>query len=168
MVFLTAVNDAMLCAQAMKRGAVDFLLKPIDSTQLLEAVNRALELDAQNHLNQLSHRLMQLRVDSLTPKQRLVMSQVMLGRLNKQIADELEICEKTVKVHRARVMTKMRVRSVAELVYLGTRFGILSDAPQMIGVTGIVAHSLAGPRLSDVQSPIKDRATRIDEHALFS
>lgn len=120
-VFLTGSADVPLCAQAMREGAVDFLTKPVDEDALVGAVMAALHRDAghrqaHNHQAQTEHRLA-----SLTPREREVLDHVMNGRLNKQIASDLGTAEKTVKVHRARAMEKMNVRSVAELVRMVER-----------------------------------------------
>jgi FixJ family two-component response regulator len=117
-VFLTGKGDVPTSVQAMKRGAVDFLLKPVENKALFAAIDMAL----QRHVSRQAHRLEQhgitTRLDRLSAREREVMDLVVLGRLNKQIAAELGIAEKTVKVHRGRVMEKMEVRSVAELVHL--------------------------------------------------
>jgi FixJ family two-component response regulator len=128
-VFLTGQSDIQTSVTAMKAGAVDFLTKPIDCVQLIEAVDRALRRDAESRLERNLRRVIQLRFDELTPRERQVMAQVIHGRLNKQIAADLGTGEKTIKVHRARVMLKMQVRSVPELVRLGARIGLTGDAP---------------------------------------
>lgn len=120
-VYLTGSADVAICAAAMRDGAVDFLTKPVDEAQLARAVARALARDAgrrqaHKHQAQTEHRLA-----SLTPREREVLDHVMNGRLNKQIASDLGTAEKTVKVHRARAMEKMSVRSVAELVRMVER-----------------------------------------------
>lgn len=115
-VFLTGEGDISTCARAMKAGAVDFLVKPVDDENLLGAVLRALVRSARvrQHLNERA--TMRARINELTPREFEVMQHVIAGKLNKQIADELNFAEKTVKVHRGRVMQKMRVTSVADLV----------------------------------------------------
>lgn len=117
-IFLTAFGDIPTSVQAIRHGAVDFLTKPVEKETLLNAIRNALEYDEQrrehrNHLQQGRNRL-----SSLTPREHAVFDQVIAGRLNKQIADSLRMCERTVKAHRARVMEKMGVRTVAELVQL--------------------------------------------------
>lgn len=117
-IFLSGHGDIPSTVRAMRDGALDFLTKPVKTQTLLEAVTRALERDAAR-VNQLA-RLAELRARyaSLTPRERQVMAGVIAGRLNKQICYTLNSAERTVKTHRARVMTKMKVRSVAELVRL--------------------------------------------------
>ena len=105
----------------MKAGAVDFLTKPIDHERLLAAVEEALRRDAEQRLVRALRSRIQQRLEKLTPRERDVMEGIIRGLLNKQIAAEVGIGEKTVKVHRARVMTKMRARSVAELVQLAAK-----------------------------------------------
>jgi FixJ family two-component response regulator len=117
-VFLTGYGDIQMSVLAMRRGAVDFLTKPIDTQALLAALNAALEKDARRR--ETSRQLQDVRrsYDSLTARERAVFEQVVVGRLNKQIATSLSTCERTIKAHRAHVMEKMHARSVAELVHL--------------------------------------------------
>ena len=116
-----------MAVKAMKNGAVDFLPKPFNDQDLIDAINRALDshqalLDEQTGMAEI-----QARIDRLTPREHQVMELVITGMLNKQIAFELGTGEKTIKVHRARVMEKMEAESVAELVKLAARIGI--DGP---------------------------------------
>jgi FixJ family two-component response regulator len=117
-IFITGHGDVPSSVQAMKLGAVDFLTKPVHDEDLIEAVRAAVERDfaARRQLSELE--TVSKKVSQLTPREREVMDHVISGRLNKQIAAAMQISEKTVKVHRARVMAKMAVRSVAELVRL--------------------------------------------------
>jgi FixJ family two-component response regulator len=115
-VFLTGMGDIQTSVHAMKEGAVDFLTKPVDPGQLLAAIDQALWRDSQQRMQRAIQVTFDQRFNTLTPRERLVMGHVVRGRLNKQIAGLLGCVEKTVKVHRARVMAKMRVRSVADLV----------------------------------------------------
>jgi FixJ family two-component response regulator len=117
-IFLTAHADVPTGVQAMKRGATDFLLKPADEEQLLNAVRRAVIWHSAERARRDQLHSFQDRVQSLTQREREVMEHVVRGRLNKQIAGDLGISEKTVKVHRAHVMVKMGTRSVAALVHL--------------------------------------------------
>ena len=123
-VFLTGRGDIHASVSAMKAGAVDFLTKPFDVYLLFDAIERALSLDATQRAARASHLLIQQRVSALTPRERQVLERVVSGRLNKQIAADLGTGEKTVKVHRARVMSKMGAHSVAELVQLASRAGV--------------------------------------------
>ncbi len=123
-VFLTGNGDIKTGVGAMKEGAVDFLTKPIDGVRLFAAVEQALQRDQARRAQVEICRVIQDRLDTLTPRERQVMAQVVRGRLNKQIAADLGTGEKTVKVHRARVMSKMAARSLAELVQLGARVGM--------------------------------------------
>jgi FixJ family two-component response regulator len=117
-IFLSGYADIQTCVHAMKVGAVDFLTKPVDEARLFAAVDHALQLDLAARSKCAVRRSVEQRVDALTPRERQVMDHVIHGRLNKQIAGDLGIQEKTVKVHRGSVMSKMKVRSVAELVRL--------------------------------------------------
>ncbi|MEN3362847.1 MAG: hypothetical protein V7606_121 [Burkholderiales bacterium] len=116
-VFLTGHGDIPTSVQAMKRGAVDFLLKPVDDEVLLEAIRRAIVIHASEKSRGQRQDEIRQRHSCLTAREREVMQQVIAGSMNKQIAAALGISVKTVKVHRARAMEKMGVRSVAELVH---------------------------------------------------
>lgn len=122
-VFISGGSDVPTSVIAMKAGAVDFLTKPFDDTVLLAAVHEAVRRDLENRLAQSGRTDFEARLGRLTARERAVFARVILGKLNKQIAAELAIVEKTVKVHRGRVMRKMGVRSLAELVRLADRFG---------------------------------------------
>ncbi len=126
-VFLTGHGDLQQGVDAMKAGAVDFLTKPIDSARLVAAVDEAIRLDAAEREERALRDLIRKRLATLTFRERQVMEQVTRGKLNKQIAVLLGIGEKTVKVHRARVMSKMIVDSVPELVRLAARVGIANE-----------------------------------------
>ncbi len=130
-VFLTGYGDIQKGVDAMKAGAVDFLTKPIDSERLMAAVDEAMRLDAAERDERALRNLIRKRLATLTFRERQVLEQVARGKLNKQIALQLGIGEKTVKVHRARVMSKMTVRSVPELVQLAARVGIANEIPLM-------------------------------------
>ncbi|KYF69616.1 response regulator transcription factor [Sorangium cellulosum] len=120
-VFLTGHGDVPSSVRAMKAGAVDFLTKPCDDTDLLAAVARAIARDAAARAARSEQQALRTRFDALTPREREVCLRVARGLLNKQIADELGAAEKTIKVHRGRVMEKLGVESVAELVRLVDR-----------------------------------------------
>jgi FixJ family two-component response regulator len=136
-VFLTGMGDIQTSVDAMKEGAVDFLTKPIDNVRLFAAVDQALRRDEEQRVQVEIRRLIHHRLETLTPRERQVMAQVIRGRLNKQIAAELGTGEKTVKVHRARMMSKMVARSVAELVQLGARVGVEIEPALSIGTTAL-------------------------------
>ena len=126
-VFLTASADIPVSVRAMKAGAVGFLTKPVDEAQLVAAVNEAFAIDEVGRRARTLARPLQQRLSTLTPRERQVLAQVVAGRLNKQIAAELGTAEKTVKVHRARVMHKLGVRTVAELVHFTNRVGFVAN-----------------------------------------
>jgi RNA polymerase sigma factor (sigma-70 family) len=123
-IFLTGHGTVPLCARALKAGAVDFLQKPCNDQDLLEAIDTALTQDHHAHQAQRQRAKLQQRVATLTPRERDVFAQVITGKLNKQIAAVLGTSEKTVKVHRARVMQKMHAPSLAELVRMADTVGI--------------------------------------------
>lgn len=115
-IFLTGRGDIPTSVRAIKSGAVDFLTKPVNDTDLLRAVNAALST-AREQLSQIAgSAALATRAASLTPKEREVMQHVVAGKLNKQIAAELGTSEQNIKIHRGRVMQKMEVQSVADLV----------------------------------------------------
>jgi len=126
-VFLTGRGDIQTSVAAMKAGAVDFLTKPIEAQRLLAAVDQALKRDTELRLKRELQDAIEARTGRLTPRERQVMACVVRGRLNKQIAAELGTGEKTVKVHRGRVMTKMGVRSLPELVWLASRVKVAME-----------------------------------------
>jgi len=123
-VFITGHGDIPTSVRAMKAGAVDFLSKPFDAKDLLEAIERALDRTRRESGERAAARDAKLLVSTLTPREHEVMLHVLAGELNKQIAAKLGTSEKTVKVHRGRVMRKMKVRSVADLVRLCEKAGI--------------------------------------------
>lgn len=123
-VFITGHGDVPMTVKAMKAGAVDFLQKPVKDKILLAAVEQALSRAARERAERAEIRKIRLRLDSLTPREQEVMALVTAGKLNKQIAYELGTVEKTIKVHRARVMDKMGAKSVAELVRMAEKVGI--------------------------------------------
>jgi FixJ family two-component response regulator len=120
-VFLTGHADVASIVQAMKAGAVDFLTKPVAGSTLLDAVRRALARDRESRESRAEAARLRARFDSLTPRERAVFDRVVSGRLNKQIADELKIAERTVKMQRAHLMAKLGVGSAAELGALAER-----------------------------------------------
>jgi FixJ family two-component response regulator len=120
-IFLTGHADVPTTVNAMKQGALDLLEKPVDAAVLLSAIVRALERDDRLRGIRAQREITDHRLSTLTPREREVLTHVMSGRLNKQIAADLGTAEKTVKVHRARGMEKMHVRSVAELVRIFER-----------------------------------------------
>lgn len=122
-IFLTGHGDVSQSVQAMKHGAFDFLTKPVNAKNLLPAIHAAIEKDAVARQEQARLSEISARLNTLTPREREVLEHVVTGQLNKQIADDLGITEATVKMHRARVMAKMKVQSVAELSRLVERCG---------------------------------------------
>jgi FixJ family two-component response regulator len=127
-VFLTGYGDVPTSVQAMKRGAIDFLLKPVDDEVLLKTIRDAIAMHAHEKIREAHQEQIKERHACLTMREREVMGQVIGGRLNKQIAADLGISLKTVKVHRARAMEKMGVRSVAALVHACNTAGIGESA----------------------------------------
>jgi FixJ family two-component response regulator len=125
-VFMTAYRDVPGSVKAMKRGAVDFLIKPINKQDILEAIERAVTKTRETRLQQARTTDIRHRIKTLTPREAEVFALVVTGMLNKQIAAELGVSEKMVKVHRGRVMEKMRAGSVAELVRLADDGGVIS------------------------------------------
>ena len=125
-VFLTGHGDIPMSVRAIKDGAVDFLTKPVEDTQLIAVIEQAIRTGAEMRERAVEIQHIREREVLLTPREREVMGLVVTGMLNKQIAYDLGTSEKTVKVHRARVMEKMQVSSVAALVRLVDR---LANAP---------------------------------------
>ena len=123
-VFVSGHADVRTSVKAMKAGAVDLLTKPVDAHDLIAAIQRAVTKDERDRATEARRAEIQWRVRLLTPRETEVFALVVTGMLNKQIAVALGIGEKTVKVHRARVMEKMRAGSVAELVRLADEAGV--------------------------------------------
>ena len=123
-VFISAHGDIPASVRAMKGGAVDFLEKPFDDEGLLGAVDSAIQLDVELRKQRAARLEVQHGLDHLTPREHEVLTYVISGMLNKVIARELEVSEKTVKVHRGRVMNKMGARSLANLVRMAETVGI--------------------------------------------
>lgn len=129
-VFITGHGDVPMSVRAMKDGAIDFLPKPFQDDELLAAVRRALDLDRERRAERASLDALVARLGSLTPRESEVFALVVTGMLNKQIALELGTAEKTVKVHRGRVMEKMQAASFADLVRMAGRLGASLRAPR--------------------------------------
>ena len=126
-IFITGRGSIPMSVRAMKEGAVEFLTKPARSRDLLAAIRAAIERDRGSHRARLEAGALRERYERLTPREREVMTFVIAGLLNKQIAGELATTERTVKFHRAHIMEKMEADSVAELVRMAGQLGI---APQ--------------------------------------
>jgi FixJ family two-component response regulator len=123
-VFLTGHADVATSVRAMKNGAVDFLTKPVQEAELLDAVSRALRRDAEGMAHRRKMASLRARYTSLTPREQQVLAVVTAGNLNKEAALELGISEKTIKVHRGRVMAKMAAPSLADLVRFAEALGV--------------------------------------------
>jgi two-component system response regulator FixJ len=117
-IFITGHGDVPMAVQAMKEGAFEFIQKPFRDQDLLDRINHALKLDAENRSTVARRADIQHRIESLTPRERQVMDLVVDGAANKVIAIDLTLSERTVEIHRAKVMEKMGARSVAHLVKL--------------------------------------------------
>lgn len=126
-VFLTGHGNIPASVQAMKAGAVQFLTKPVDENELLQAIQEAVERDRHARKQHVEMSGLRDRYESLTAREQEVMQQVISGMLNKQIAAELDITEDTVKFHRGHIMRKMRADSLADLVRMAGALDIRSD-----------------------------------------
>jgi RNA polymerase sigma factor (sigma-70 family) len=130
-IFITGHGDIPMSVRAMKAGAVEFLTKPFRDQDLLDAIRIALEKDNARRGQQKELTDLKERFDSLTPREQKVISMVVSGMLNKQIADELGTAENTVKVHRSRAIEKMHAQSLAELVKMVEKLKSSSE-PRML------------------------------------
>ncbi len=128
-VFMTAHGQIPDSVRAIQRGAVDFLVKPVDGTVLLAAVSRALAQDAAARVARAREQSLRGRYERLTPREREVFLHLISGQLNKQVAADLEITERTIKAHRASILQKLEVSSMAELARLAADLGIGSSRP---------------------------------------
>ena len=123
-IFITGHGDIPMSMDAMKKGAYDFLAKPFEEAQLMDAVHGALEKNAQDRASRVEAETVKNLTDRLTPREKEVLPYIIAGFLNKQIAFKLSIAEKTVKVHRGHIMEKLGVDSVAELVRFAEKANI--------------------------------------------
>lgn len=149
-VFLTGQGDMPTCVQAMKRGAADFLTKPVDMHTLVEAVRAAIERGESEQAAHAEVHALEARYEQLTEREREVLVAVLAGKLNKQIASDLHVVEQTVKFHRARLMERMQARTVAELVLMAARIGVAPTphpAPHPVAAPKASCHR-AGPAIT--------------------
>jgi RNA polymerase sigma factor (sigma-70 family) len=126
-IFLTGNGDIPMSVRAIKQGAVDFLTKPVNDTNLIAAIHDAIEKDRVARQAHATLSELQQLLAKLTPREREVLSHVVSGKPNRQIAAELGTVEKTIKVHRANLRKKLNVQSLAELVKLADRLGVTSS-----------------------------------------
>ena len=129
-IFITGHGDIPMSVQAMKSGAIEFLTKPFRDQDLLDAIQLGLARDRARRQNEKALAALRERFESLSPREREIMIQVAHGRLNKQIAAEIGIAEATVKVHRSRLMHKMKARSLPELSRMADKLKLVSEEPQ--------------------------------------
>ena len=126
-IFVTGCSDVQTSVHAMKSGAVDFLTKPVQTETLLARVRQAIDIDRERRTARLEVSELRQRYDTLTDREKTVFLGVIGGALNKQLAVELDTCERTIKTHRARMMAKLQAHSLADLVRIARLIGI---APQ--------------------------------------
>jgi FixJ family two-component response regulator len=129
-IFITGHGDIPMTVQAMKGGAIKFLTKPFRDQELLDAIQLGLSRDRARRENEQALDALRDRFDSLSPREREIMIEVMRGRLSKQIAGDIGIAEATVKVHRSRAMRKMNARSLPELGRMADKLKLAPEKPQ--------------------------------------
>ncbi len=127
-IFVTGHGDVPMSVKAIKRGAVEFLTKPVREQELLDAVRMGIERDRERRKQDLAISSLRNRYESLTVREREIMHLVTRGLLNKQVAAELNLSEVTVKVHRGRIMQKMEAKSLAELVRMSDQIGNIPES----------------------------------------
>jgi FixJ family two-component response regulator len=148
-IFLTGCGDVPISVRAIKAGAVDYITKPVDVPRLLESVRFALSLDAARRADRLRVQEIRNRYDTLEAIERAVFNGVVTGRRNKQLAAELDKCERTIKTYRAEMMAKLNVKSLPELVSIAQ---LLRRANQTVERPGKPAYRIA-PRCDHVDEP---------------
>src|ERR1700736_564135 len=126
-IFITGHGDIPMSVQAMKGGAIEFLTKPFRDQDLIDAIQLGLSRDRARRENEVTLGALRVRFDSLSPREREIMIQVVQGRLSKQIAHDLGVSENTVKVHRSNLMRKMSVRSLPELGQMADKLKLVSE-----------------------------------------
>ena len=131
-VFLSGKGDIPATVQAMRAGAEDFLTKPARKEVLFPAIERALARDAQDRSQRVRRHELRARFDTLTPREREVLDHVLSGQLNKQIASDIDASERTIKAHRAHLLAKLQVQSVAELSHLAHEAGFFASHEQPV------------------------------------
>ena len=129
-IFITGHGDIPMSVQAMKGGAIEFLTKPFRDQELLDAIQLGLYRDRARRENQKALAALRERFESLSPREREIMVQVAHGRLSKQIAGDIGLAEATVKVHRSRLMHKMKARSLPELSRMADKLTLVPEEPQ--------------------------------------
>jgi FixJ family two-component response regulator len=129
-IFITGHGDIPMSVQAMKGGAIEFLTKPFRDQELLDAIQLGLSRDRARQENRKALAALRERFESLSPREREIMVQVAHGRLSKQIAGDIGIAEATVKVHRSRLMHKMKARSLPELSRMADKLKLVPEEPQ--------------------------------------
>ena len=122
-VFITAHGDVPMAVQAMRQGAQDFIQKPFRDQDLLDCINRALETAVKERVILRETQIVKQHINDLTPREREVLDMIIAGKANKVIAIEMGLSQRTVEVHRAKLMDKLQVRSLADLVRIVTRAG---------------------------------------------
>jgi FixJ family two-component response regulator len=128
-IFMTGHGEILDSVRAIQRGAVDFLTKPVDGEILLAAVARALAQDTVSRAERARRQILRSRYERLTPREREVFLHLISGQLNKQVASDLQITERTIKLHRANILEKLQVGSMAELARLAVNLGIDPSVP---------------------------------------
>ena len=131
-IFITGYAELAIGVQAMRRGATDFLQKPVDDETLFDAIRHAVEVSRGRRTAEAERKELQRRYDSLTPREREVFALITRGLLNKQVAAELGAAERTIKAHRARVMEKMGAESLADLVRSASLLGVGAASPSAV------------------------------------
>jgi len=129
-IFITAHADVPMSVQAMKRGALEFLTKPVRDQDLLDAIQLGLERDRARREGEKALAALRERFETLTPREREVMTEVLKGRLNKQIAGDIGVSEVTVKAHRGQVMRKMKASSLLDLARMAEKLKLTPEALQ--------------------------------------
>lgn len=131
-IFISGHSNVAIAVRSMKAGAIDFLEKPFDDQLLLESIQKAIEQDRITRSEDQNHSMIMERIDCLSPREEEVLQLIIQGKANKTIADEMRLSTKTIETHRAHIMKKLGVRSMAGLMWMAMKSGVYQEVPDKL------------------------------------